>query len=182
MGFWCRDDAPHIFPDINPPPHHRISPGSPISVVKLHKFRLLDKLTSLELSECSLVVLPPNVAALPALQHINLENNALTGLPPQVAFAHSLRSAQLAHNRLPALPQCLLEDAKGLETLTVSSGVIAGTPLHVLDDVFLQLPNLVQLSVKGNKFESRAVHNLLRLSKRITQAGALLHIDVTPSE
>uniref|UniRef100_A0A7S3QPW4 Uncharacterized protein n=1 Tax=Dunaliella tertiolecta TaxID=3047 RepID=A0A7S3QPW4_DUNTE len=233
---WCTlvrlslDDVPHIFPDIHPPPHHRISPGSPISVVKLHKvqpsltsltyvgcglqmlrpevtsclqhlqhlnlsqsalghpeafpdeFRLLDRLTSLDLSECSLVVLHPNVAALPALQHINLENNALTGLPLQVAFAHSLRSAQLAHNRLPALPQCLLEDAKGLETLTVSSGVIAGTPLHVLDSMYLQLPNLVQLSVKGNKFESRAVHNLLRLSKKITLSGAVLHIDVTPSE
>jgi len=40
----------------------------------------------------------------------------------QIAFAHCLRSAQLAHNRLPALPQCLLEEAKGLEILTVSSG------------------------------------------------------------
>jgi hypothetical protein len=57
-------------------------------------------------------------------------------------------------------------------------GVIAGTPLPVFNQLYLQLPSLQQLQVKENKFESRAVHNLLQLSKRITQAGVGLVIEV----
>lgn len=49
----------------------------------------------------------------------------------QLSFAHCLRSAHIAHNRLPALPRCFLDEAKGLEIMSMSSGAEAGLDMIV---------------------------------------------------
>lgn len=45
---------------------------------------LLSQLAFLDLSGCGLTAVPAPVAALPALQRLNLEGNSLSGLPREV--------------------------------------------------------------------------------------------------
>lgn len=59
--------------------------------------------------------------------------------------------------------------------------MLAGTPAHVVEDLFLTLPSLQRLVVKGSKFEPQAVSNLLRLQKRVALARSRLLIETDES-
>ncbi|KAL6763548.1 hypothetical protein V8C86DRAFT_2491527 [Haematococcus lacustris] len=104
----------------------------------------LSLLQHLDLSGCGLTTLAPAVAALPALKHLDLGFNSLSALPVEMACLPTLRRLDLNHNRFPALPSCVWA-ATQLQHLTVGPGIIAAT--RGFDQLHLLTPNLRRLQV-----------------------------------
>jgi Leucine-rich repeat (LRR) protein len=68
------------------------------------------QLEALLLSDNRIAVLPPAaLAALTALQELDVSNNALTALPPQLALLPHLRSVSVSGNILRTLRRSVLD-------------------------------------------------------------------------
>jgi Leucine-rich repeat (LRR) protein len=74
------------------------------------KLSLLPKLESLNLSDCQIESLPPNISKLSRLKRLMLGNNKLTELPPEIK--HLLKLKELIFSQYPDDFRRLTEDQK----------------------------------------------------------------------
>jgi hypothetical protein len=102
----------------------------------------------LDLSECQLSRVPPQVFEIESLEELSLAGNQLTALPPELGRLTSLRRLQLSGNELTALPPevCALTALEGLWA--------HGNRLAALPQGIGALQRLTQLSLSGNDLAS----------------------------
>jgi Leucine-rich repeat (LRR) protein len=120
----------------------------------------------LDLSECGLTSIPPQVFELTELEELSLAGNNISILPPEIGKLTLLERLQLSGNELTHLPEEIgeLQALKGLW--------VHGNRLQSLPEAVSKLKNLVQLSIAGNEIEAlpEGIGNLGSL-KELAAAG-----------
>jgi len=104
------------------------------------------EITALNLSNLSLVDLPPAIWQLGRLQVLRLYGNRISSLPDSFANLQSLRSLYLPRNRLTELPTPVLK-IPGLEVLAVNQNSLTDLPHGIA-----ALTRLRTLGLSGNRF------------------------------
>ncbi|GLJ49400.1 hypothetical protein SUGI_1045520 [Cryptomeria japonica] len=126
-------------------------------------------ITLLNLSACSLTVLPVELIRLPYLERLHLDNNKLSLLPPELGELKCLKVLRVDHNMLVSVPvelrQCVglielslehnklvrpLLDFRAMSELRVLR--LFGNPLEFLPEI-LPLSNLRHLSLANVRIE-----------------------------
>ena len=120
----------------------------------------------LDLADCGLQQLPPEVLQLKGLHELSLSGNHLTALPPGIGELRHLRKLCLAGNRLETVP----EELGALAALEVLE--LHGNDLVALPESLGRLRALKQLCVSGNRLEAlpESLGGLARLT-HLTAGG-----------
>ena len=128
----------------------------------------LDALVTLDISECNLEDIPPEVFSLPrlrefyasrnalksvpdalfavpGLEYVNLDANLLSSIPDGIAAAKSLKWLRLNTNTITSLPASLAE-LKSLRRL-----YLRGNRLSAVPETIRELPELEALLLDGNR-------------------------------
>lgn len=100
--------------------------------------------THLDLKDCKLTRIPPEIRYFTQLQNLNLENNALVTLPPEIGSLSKLRHLLLNRNALKTLPA----EIGNLSELTILQ--LMFNDLTVLPSEIGNLCNLTSLSLSHN--------------------------------
>ena len=120
----------------------------------------------LDLSECRLTTIPPEVFELTELEELSLAGNDIHFLPSEIGRLTSLKRLQLSGNYLEHVPEEVGE-LQALEGLWLHGNLLTRLPESVA-----ALENLVQLSVAGNCLERLpAKLGALKALKELTAAG-----------
>ena len=121
---------------------------TPIEMAKEAKEAIEEgSVTSLNLSNQSLVKVPDTVFNQTELEHLNLSNNELEGsLPAEVRLLSNLKSLNLSHNNFTGVPAEIGQLAN-LEVLDLSFNKLTGLPYE-----FKNLANLQKLDLRGNSY------------------------------
>ncbi len=115
--------------------------------------QLLDKFfenqinaTSLDLSGCGIVLLPPNILKLSELTHLRLRSNQISDIPPAIAGLQKLQTLVLWANKLTKLPS-ELSDLTKLRHLDLDSNLLSSLPSEIG-----KLGSLTILDLRSNLF------------------------------
>lgn len=124
----------------------------------------LAKIQFLNLKNCHLSILPPQIGYLTGLIHLELTNNQLKNLPLEIGNLVNLKTLGLIHNRLQTLPSQVAQLAQ-LETLHLSENLLGSLPPEIGN-----LVNLKMLSLSCNQLQV--------LPSEITQLTQLKSLDL----
>jgi hypothetical protein len=105
---------------------------------------VLMSITGLDLSNLSLIDLPPEIGNLTSLTHLCLNNNQLTRLPESFGHLAALEYLNLAGNRFTMLPESF-GDLAALRDLNLARNQFTGLP-----DSMNRLAGLSCLDLRGN--------------------------------
>ncbi len=113
------------------------------------------QVTSLDLSEKGLTILPTEISQLTHLTELDLSDNQLTELPPEIGHLTSLIMLKVSGNQLTELPPTIsqLSNIKKL----ILGDVFGGNHLTVL-------PGVVKIPKKPHLKSKNQVNFLFRLS------------------
>jgi len=148
--------------------------------------------------------LPPYIAILTNLTHIDLHNNSLTGPLPDFSELSALESVYLGHNNFNSIPEFCFGSSEGLRNLNLSnnlnlspwifsSHLIDSSLLHTLDleatdiigslpsEMFDWFPNLHTVFLSHNNISGKSVVRYLRLNDQGIYSGLKGTIDVISS-
>jgi Leucine-rich repeat (LRR) protein len=112
------------------------------------KLSLAEGSGKLDLSECGLTSIPPQVFELTGLEELSLAGNSLSSLPPEIGNLTLLERLQLSGNELTSLPE-EIGQLQALKGLWVHGNRLVSLPVSLSN-----LTNLVQLSIAGNEIEA----------------------------
>lgn len=120
-------------------------PCEPLDASIRVKLMLAESSLRLDLSECDLTEVPPEVFDLPDLEELSLAGNRLHELPPMLGRLTALRRLQLSGNQLETVPEEIghLQQLEGLW--------LHGNLLQKLPSAVGALSSLTQLSLAGNQ-------------------------------
>ncbi len=109
----------------------------------------LQAFVQLNLNNCNLTLLPPEIGQLRALTDLWLYNNRLTSLPKEIGQLRALALLDLDNNRLTNLPK-EIGQLKALITLMSDNNRLSGLPpeigqFKVLSNLFVQNNRLISL-------------------------------------
>lgn len=104
---------------------------------------LLDTITELNLSNCEMQVLPPQLKKFTQLRKLNLKGNRLTNLPPFLSQLCHLKEIDLSENRLAVFPK--LPPLGALTFLNLENNRITYVP------DFQECPHLIFLNLNHNR-------------------------------
>ncbi len=90
-----------------------------------------DQRAELNLSECELTSLPPEIGQLTSLQSLSLSGNQLTSLPPEIGQLTSLQSLHLSGNQLTSLPP-EIGQLTNLQSLSLRSNPLTSPPPEIV--------------------------------------------------
>lgn len=107
--------------------------------------------TELDLSDCQLDFLPPEIGRLSNLQNLNISNNQLKSLPPEIGQLSNLTLLHAYRNQLTSLPT-EIGQLSNLKKLDVSYNRLEALPAEIG-----QLSNLTWFEVSNNKLSSLPV-------------------------
>ncbi len=124
--------------------------------------------TSLDLSDNSLTVLPPEIGQLTHLTELDLSYNKLTALPSEIGQLTHLTVLLLGDNQLTALPPTISQLTK-LNKLILGD-VFGGNQLTILPPEISQLTHMTVLGLGGNQ--------LTALPSAISQLNHLTTLDL----
>ncbi|OWY93173.1 putative LRR protein [Phytophthora megakarya] len=112
----------------------------------------------LALPNSKLKKLPDELWQLSTLRSLDLSGNKLSELPPQLSSLATLKTLKVSSNVLAALPD--LSPLQALTTLVLDGNVLEDLPLALP-------PNLIKLSLKGNKLRAvpRSILSLVHLQE-----------------
>ena len=88
------------------------------------------KVDKLDLSSCSIEVLPPQVFELRNLKHINLANNQLKNLPKDIQKLTNLENLDISNNQLDRIPTTLL-DLSNLKNIRYQNNPLSKIPVSI---------------------------------------------------
>jgi len=144
------------------------------SVLQL-RLQLAESTDKLDLADCGLTEVPPEVFRLHDLQQLALNGNQLTSLPPDIGKLTRLRKLVIAGNRLRALPP-EIGALTSLEEL-----VVHGNALEALPGTLGRLTALRILSVSGNRLRSlpESIGNLELLTELMAGGNLLESVPST---
>jgi Leucine-rich repeat (LRR) protein len=138
-------------------------------IIDKASFSKMKKLTSLNLSNNKLVVVPESIGALKKLEMLSFGHNKLTSLPAAIGNLKKLRHLYIDNNRLVALPK-EIGNLKSLEMLVMDNN----PTLTKLPKEFAKLKKLTNLRL----------HNvpLKTLPKEIAQMTGLRNVYLHKSQ
>jgi len=102
----------------------------------------------LNLRDCELTELPPEIAQLQNLQTLGLSSNQLSALPPEIAQLQNLQQLDLNSNQLSALPPEIAQ-LQNLRYLYLNSNQLRTLPPEIA-----QLQNLQTLGLNSNQLSA----------------------------
>ncbi|MCH9631118.1 MAG: hypothetical protein S4CHLAM37_11320 [Chlamydiia bacterium] len=109
---------------------------------------VLERIDKLDLSNCQLKLLPPELSALTGITELNLEKNQLSFLPESLGELVTLKVLSVKENYIQSVSGSL-EALVALESLDVSQNRLKSLPYSLMS-----LKCLKSISVEGNSFTS----------------------------
>ena len=127
-----------------------------------------EKWEKLDLSECFVQELPPELGQLTSLTTLNLYRNELRTLPPEIAQLRSLKVLNLRRNKLHTLPLEITQ-LPSLDNLCLGDNQLTSLPSEIA-----QLQSLKRLDLSRNQ--------LSQLPIDISQLQALQKLDLSSNQ
>lgn len=107
----------------------------------------LYQVTELDLRNCELTTIPPQITGLKNLRNLDLSDNKISEVPSVIKDLETLEYLNLSHNQLRTLPPEIGELSE-LETLNVASNALINLPQEIIN-----LKSLQVLNIKSNQLK-----------------------------
>ncbi|HAS40186.1 MAG TPA: hypothetical protein DCS93_06880 [Microscillaceae bacterium] len=136
-------------------------------------------LTSLDLSNQQLSVLPPMLLECGNLEELNLAHNQLTSIPADIQQLTKLKTLDLSHNQLKGLPPEILK--LKLKSLDLRHNLLESVPKS-MGTIFSNSMNTAELYLEENPmFEAENITQSVHLQKTLIRLFAVYttHLDVS---
>ena len=122
----------------------------------------ITKITDLDLSQCELTKLPPEIKFFTNLETLNLSKNRLKSLPSEIKSLTKLKTLDLCHNEIQQLPREISAFTQ-LEKLYASHNKISRIPAEIRFNTQLKTLNLYHNEITCIPSEIKFLTQLERL-------------------